>query len=163
MLLCERPLPKGQGREARFVILTVGLDHRAAGSIQRSCTPYGWICDHVHGVGEALDYLRTRVRHPPAAVFCAEMLSDGCWLHLLDWVEIPLIVVSRLADERLWAEALNLGARDLLPNPFTEMELRWTIDSVRMHWERGQPCPPATMAAGLNFRDMPFPQKQSAG
>ena len=29
-----------------------------------------------------------------------------------------LIVTSRLADERLWAEVLNLGAFDLLSKPF---------------------------------------------
>jgi hypothetical protein len=47
-----------------------------------------------------------------------------------------VIVVSRAGDERLWAEALNLGAHDLLLNPFTEVELGWSLDSVRLEWER---------------------------
>ena len=49
---------------------------------------------------------------------------DGLgWKHLLDEIQNmggfqPVIVVSRLADECLWAEVLNLGAYDLLMKPF---------------------------------------------
>lgn len=34
----------------------------------------------------------------------------------------PVVLTSRLADERLWAEALNLGAYDLLMKPFERAE-----------------------------------------
>jgi two-component system response regulator AtoC len=49
---------------------------------------------------------------------------DGLgWKHLLDEVQSmggfqPVIVTSRLADDCLWAEVLNLGAYDLLMKPF---------------------------------------------
>ena len=33
------------------------------------------------------------------------------------------IVTSRLANDRLWAEALNLGAYDVLPRPFDPAEV----------------------------------------
>jgi DNA-binding response OmpR family regulator len=50
-------------------------------------------------------------------------------------VDSPLlIVVSRLADEHLWAEALNLGAYDVLAKPFDAMELSRTLTSAWLRW-----------------------------
>jgi DNA-binding response OmpR family regulator len=37
------------------------------------------------------------------------------------------VVVSRNADERLWAEVLNLGGYDLLLKPYNANEVRRTI------------------------------------
>jgi DNA-binding NtrC family response regulator len=52
-----------------------------------------------------------------------------------------LIVTSRLADERLWAEALNLGAYDVLAEPFNEDEVVRTITAAWQHWRnRLQPA-----------------------
>jgi hypothetical protein len=76
---------------------------------------------------------------PPAIIICADVLPDGSWRQLLDGVAPRLIVVSRIADERLWAEALNLGACDLLSNPFSRVELEWTIDSARLALEDDRP------------------------
>jgi DNA-binding NtrC family response regulator len=45
-----------------------------------------------------------------------------------------LIVASRLADERLWAEALNLGAWDVLSKPFDRSEVIRTVKSGWQHW-----------------------------
>jgi FixJ family two-component response regulator len=45
-----------------------------------------------------------------------------------------LIVVSRHADERLWAEVLSQGAFDLLSIPFREEELAFTIGSACVDW-----------------------------
>jgi DNA-binding NtrC family response regulator len=60
-------------------------------------------------------------------VVCERDLTPGSWKDVLDQATIlpdprPLIVTSRLADERLWAEALNLGAFDVLAKPFDRME-----------------------------------------
>jgi DNA-binding response OmpR family regulator len=46
-----------------------------------------------------------------------------------------LIVTSRLADERLWAEALNLGAWDVLAKPFDADEVIRIIGIACQHWE----------------------------
>src|ERR1017187_3856563 len=56
-------------------------------------------------------------------VICERDLSPGTWIDMLKaWGLLrdapALIVTSRLADERLWAEALNLGAYDVLAKPF---------------------------------------------
>jgi len=43
-----------------------------------------------------------------------------------------LIVVSSAADARLWAEALNLGAWDVLEKPLDRREV---IRSVKSGWQ----------------------------
>jgi hypothetical protein len=47
-----------------------------------------------------------------------------------------LIVFSRNADDRLWAEVLNLGGFDLLATPFREEEFVFAIGSAWLDWER---------------------------
>ena len=49
-------------------------------------------------------------------VMCDAELPDGSWKTALNElaskaVPMPLIVASRLADDKLWAEVLNLGGR----------------------------------------------------
>jgi DNA-binding NtrC family response regulator len=45
-----------------------------------------------------------------------------------------LIVVSRLADDRLWAEALNLGAYDVLAKPFDAAEVARSAELACLRW-----------------------------
>jgi FixJ family two-component response regulator len=72
--------------------------------------------------------------------------SDGnCWqdlLHELQQMEgpPPLIVADRLADERLWAEVLNLGAYDLLAKPFDSREVLHAITAACRHHENERRC-----------------------
>lgn len=47
----------------------------------------------------------------------------------------PLIVTSRHADDRLWAEALNVGAYDVLSQPFERNEVERVIASARRHFD----------------------------
>jgi DNA-binding NtrC family response regulator len=56
-------------------------------------------------------------------------LPDGKWLDVLHLArecpqELEVIVTDPQADARFWAEALNLGAYDLLAQPFYEPEVR---------------------------------------
>ncbi len=46
-----------------------------------------------------------------------------------------LILTSRLADEYLWAEALNLGAYDVLVKPFDSKEVGRICCLAWLHWE----------------------------
>jgi hypothetical protein len=64
----------------------------------------------------------------------------GTWREMLDHVSLlpdpPLsIVTSRLADERSWAEALNLGAYDALAKPFDAVEVGRILSLVSQHWQ----------------------------
>ena len=63
------------------------------------------------------------------AVLTEALLPDGKWLDVLHLVresprEMAVIVTDAKADTRLWAEILNLGAFDLLAQPFYEPEVR---------------------------------------
>ena len=82
-------------------------------------------------------------------VICEHTLPDADWKFLLAPIEnLPvrprLIVASRLADERLWAEVLNLGASDLLlSDPFVPEEVLHVIQSAWLAWNR--PARPAAV------------------
>lgn len=45
-----------------------------------------------------------------------------------------VIVTSRLADDRLWAELLNDGAFDLLAKPFERSDVIRIVKSAWVHW-----------------------------
>ena len=56
-------------------------------------------------------------------------LPDGNWLDVLHLArkypgELEVIVTDPHADARFWSEALNLGAYDLISQPFYEPEVR---------------------------------------
>src|SRR4051794_3813856 len=65
-------------------------------------------------------------------VVCERDLPDGSWRDVLERVDSSperpfLIVTSRLADEWLWAEVLNLGGYDVLAKPFNADETRHVL------------------------------------
>jgi DNA-binding response OmpR family regulator len=73
-------------------------------------------------------------------VLCDRDLMPEAWKELLEQfaclAEPPcLIVTSRLADEHLWAEALNLGAYDVLARPFDGVEVVRTVNLARLRWQ----------------------------
>lgn len=47
-----------------------------------------------------------------------------------------LIVASHLADERLWAEVLNIGAYDVLATPFDPREVYRVVSFAWQTWKR---------------------------
>jgi len=92
----------------------------------------------------ALSVLRDRQFE---VVVCERDLAPGSWKDVLEQVTIlpdppPLIVTSRLADERLWAEALNLGAFDVLMKPFDRTEATRVVGAAWRAW-----CGPARLPA----------------
>jgi DNA-binding response OmpR family regulator len=73
-------------------------------------------------------------------VLCDCNLMPDSWREMLRHISAfpdpPLfIVTARLADERLWAEALNLGAYDVLATPFDATEVVRTLRSVWQCWQ----------------------------
>ncbi|HEY7389113.1 MAG TPA: hypothetical protein VH640_11435 [Bryobacteraceae bacterium] len=62
-------------------------------------------------------------------------LPLGTWrdaLAFLQETDAPplVIVVSRAADERFWAEVLNLGGHDVLATPLRAKEVEWALESA---------------------------------
>ena len=74
-----------------------------------------------------------------AVLLCERDLLPGTYIDVLEHINtLPnapsLIVASRLADDRLWAEALNLGAWDVLAKPFDRTEVIRSVKSGWQHW-----------------------------
>ena len=102
--------------------------------------PSLWVLDKVETVHESQSFLQSHTSI--ALVICEETLYDGDWkdvLSLAEQVVIPpaFVVSSRFTDNRLWAEALNLGAFDvLLAAPYDADEVLIVTESARVHWSR---------------------------
>lgn len=77
-------------------------------------------------------------------------VPGGGWKKVLSALQqfaqpLLLVVTSRLADEHLWAEVLNLGGHDVLATPFSATELVWVLENA---WHRfGHTFAPKAMAA----------------
>jgi DNA-binding response OmpR family regulator len=57
-----------------------------------------------------------------------------------------LIVASRTADDYLWAEVLNIGGYDVLPQPFERDEVERVVASAGRHYAAGYPLASAAGA-----------------
>jgi DNA-binding response OmpR family regulator len=84
-----------------------------------------------------------------AVVVCERDLPDGSWQDLLDRCRgrsnPPLItVISRNADESLWAEVLNSGGYDVLLKPFDQNEVTRVIGMCGTQIGRGMRQPAAS-------------------
>jgi DNA-binding NtrC family response regulator len=82
-------------------------------------------CEHVTTCREARSRLS---RNSYGAVLTEATLDDGNWKNVLSLTldmgsAPPLIVTDRAADDRLWAEVLNLGCYDMLAQPFDDSEV----------------------------------------
>jgi DNA-binding NtrC family response regulator len=79
---------------------------------------------------ESLQQARAKLRQEDYdAILTEAALPDGRWLDVLHLArenpqEVGVIVTDPHADARFWSEALNLGAYDLLAQPFYEPEVR---------------------------------------
>lgn len=87
-----------------------------------------------------------------SVVVCEYDLRAGTWTDLLDRLNAlrhppSMIVTSRLADERLWAEALNLGAWDVLAKPFDRTEVLRSVKAAWQHWYDHIQTPTCVMKA----------------
>ena len=95
-----------------------------------------------------LKLARHELRRRPYSVILSEAsLPDGKWLDVLDlareYERVEVIVTDQDADARLWAEALNRGAYDVLSQPFYEPEVRLILHNACSRQE----APPRNFAA----------------
>ena len=107
----------------------------------------GWTLHLTHTPGSALAVLRD---WPIPVVITERDLPLGDWRGLLAALkQLPhqplLVVTSRLADELLWSEVLNLGGHDVLAKPFQAAEVQRALESAwRISANRKKPmnsCP----------------------
>ena len=95
-----------------------------------------WVVQPQADVASTMRALRAE---PLPVVLCDRDSMPEAWKEMLaESVHLPeppsLIVTSRLADDRLWAEALNLGAYDVLARPFDRAEVVRTVNLARLRW-----------------------------
>src|SRR5258708_1180231 len=92
-------------------VLAVNLDAEDIVSLARVLRGLRWGVQAGRTCGNAVALSRNT---PDAVVLCAPEMPDGDWSSLLSRLhELPqapaVIVASRLAEEHLWEEVLNLG------------------------------------------------------
>jgi DNA-binding NtrC family response regulator len=80
-------------------------------------------------------------------------LPDGGWLNVLHLARettqaVEVIVTDPQANSRLWSEVLNLGAYDLLAQPFYEPEVRRILYNACSRPSSKPLTTPLTMTVG---------------
>ena len=137
-------------------VLSVSPTEEVHFSLQGIFNHSKWKLNKAHNLTSALAFLRAR---QIPVVLCETDVLPGTWRDLLEQVtRVPnapaVIVSSRLADDRLWAEALNLGAWDVLARPFVKSEVVQAVSAAWRHWWNRQERP-AIADPGKNYRDRP--------
>lgn len=109
----------------------------------------GWVLTKTANLSSAMRILRQSIC---PAVICERDLPQGNWKDLLKRTRLlqdpPLIIVASLhADDYLWAEALNLGAYDVVSKPFDRSEVIRVMSSACLRWhrDRGRPATSAIL------------------
>jgi len=110
----------------RSRILFVSGHREDARSLSRMLRSLPLAVDHVGTLRQA----HAKLQQNEYGVILTEAdLPDGSWPDALELARacrprLEVIVTDRHADARFWSEVLNLGAYDLLAQPFYEPEVR---------------------------------------
>ena len=124
----------------KVAILSISANEDDHSTLQRHIGLSRWTMDEARDLSEARALLSRK--SDISVIVCDCDTLPRAWVAILDdLVEMPappsLILTSRLADDRLWAEALNLGAWDVLAKPLDRSEalrsLRYASDHSRHH------------------------------
>ena len=119
----------GRAGTERAAIVFVSVSAEDARAFREIVGDSRWLVVNVPdlmGARAVIDKLRPRL------VVCdTEIEGPGSWRDLLKGQDLSpsfaVIVVSRLADEALWAEVLNLGGSDVLEKPFAVEDVKRVI------------------------------------
>lgn len=134
----RRPRTSPQARIATLGVSPLPEDHRALMTIFARSR---WQWDAVPTIEKARSWMARR--GAPSIIICERDLPDGSWKQLFEETQaLPLppkfIVSSRLADEYLWVEVLNLGGHDVLSAPFDAREVSYVVRYAAESWHRQQ-------------------------
>jgi DNA-binding response OmpR family regulator len=124
-------------REPAVSALAVGdyeADRFLLHEIFRCC---GWRLFEARDRRRALECLE---RNPVQVVIAESEVRNWNWRKVLTDLRrmaMPpqLVVASQTADDSLWAEVLNVGGYDVLPQPFARDEVERVIASARRHFD----------------------------
>lgn len=120
----------------RISVLSVSPNKDDHHCVERLLCSDHWAVQTATNVTAAMAVLR-RNRIP--VVICHSDSTPDSWSLLEEvatlTVSPSVIIASRLADERLWAEALNLGAYDVLAKPLVGSEITRVLGSAWLRWQ----------------------------
>jgi DNA-binding NtrC family response regulator len=133
-------MPVTQGSTPKTAILAVTGNQRDLEMLHCLFAGSSWKLCTAGTLAEAGEWLR---RNATPAVLCEAKLRDGDWKDLLRTAggldRQPMVVVtSRHADDKLWADALNLGAFDVLAYPARQAELFRLLSNAWRTWKDGR-------------------------
>lgn len=116
-------------------ILFVSPHRQDATVVSRMLGSLSVSIEHVADVKQACAKMQNRTYE---VILSAANLPDGTWLDVLDLARriaphSEVIVTDRDADARFWAEALNLGAYDLIAQPFASGEVQRILGNACAH------------------------------
>jgi len=135
-MACPQPSFRLRPKQANAALLISPFDedHKLLHSIFQE---QGW---NLHGTGSLQSALSLLRKGVASVVITEKELPLGNWKDVLRAACLlskpPLVVVSSLhADDSLWAEALNLGAYDVLAKPIERTEVVRVLNSA---WTRNE-------------------------
>jgi DNA-binding NtrC family response regulator len=124
----------------RTAVLAVNGNASELEMLRAQFTGSNWELRMCRSLAEGIESLKY---DPPPVVLCERSLPDGDWkrlLRIINRLNQPpaMIVTSRHADEALWAEALDLGAFDVLPLPEKTSNVFRILGSAWRHWNEAR-------------------------
>jgi len=131
-----KKVPTSQTTPENITLLAICPNPEDRQSLENILERDRWTIQGVPSLREAT----TLVHRGPSLILCEKDLPDGTWKDVFREARglddpPPFVVVSRLADERLWAEVLNLGGFDVLLKPFVRSEVRRVMGMALRHWK----------------------------
>jgi len=121
-------------------VLSVSSEQDFHASLEPILREHGWDVVNNQALASSFSSLQDRTF---SVVICDDNLLPGTWREMLRHVvqmdDPPLLIVAaRLADDRLWAEALNLGAHDVLATPFDATEVIRSVEIAQQRWRNAR-------------------------
>ena len=123
-----------------ITLLAISPEEEDRRSLHSILDPNGWTVQGAQSIREATKLIAAK----PALILCEKDLPDGSWKDILRMAgrldsPPPVVVASRNADERLWAEILNLGGYDLLLKPLEQNEVSRVLSMAWRHAQWREP------------------------
>ncbi|MGE5571157.1 MAG: response regulator [Rhodospirillales bacterium] len=115
-------------------VLFISPNSADAKILSEMLAPTALRLDHAGRLEEARNKL---AKGPYRVVVTEAKLPDGEWTDVIELtyevgVFPAIIVTASAADDLFWAEVLNLGAYDLLAQPFDEKEVRRILTNASL-------------------------------
>ncbi len=131
-----KKLPTHHEITENITLLAISPNREDRQSLEHILDNDRWTVQSAGTIEEASGLLRQK----PSLVLCEKDLPDGSWKDVFHEARgldnpPPVVVVSRHADERFWAEVLNLGCYDVLLKPFEYSEVRRVMGMALRHRE----------------------------